>query len=159
AAAVTTVHSKGLRSGDAVYQVVDVMSGEVFLLAPLLTSRARRPWKRQHNITSGDDGGDVNANCVFHAPGGASGAGSDDRDVALACQLEGATIAFEQSLLGQRQAAELVFAERIGATNVEEHVGAKFIEGFLDGGHQGVKIFRVVGAIPHIDVDGRGRLV
>ena len=66
--------------------------------------------------------------------------------------MENGFVARFQAGFCEAQAAELVFAKRIGATDVKKNVGAEIVQGFFHGWHQEGKIFLVLDAVVDVDI-------
>ena len=81
-----------------------------------------------------DYGVGVDLDGVFDAAGVAAGESGGHGNVAGASELEDAFVASLQASFGEAEAAELVFAKWVGATDVKQNIGTKFIERSFNGG-------------------------
>src|ERR1700680_1481452 len=83
-----------------------------------------------------DDGVDMNRYGVFYAAGVTAGKRRCDGNVARAYSFEYLAIPRLQSFRAERKTSQLVFAIRIGSTDVKNHVRTKFIQASLNRGNQ-----------------------
>src|ERR1700676_4941180 len=127
--------------------------------ASLSGSRGGGGRKGFGDFAGGHDGVDVNAHGVFDAASVTAGENGYDGNAALAGGFKNAAGALLQTFFCQHEAAELIFAERIGAADVEERIGRKLVKRLLDGRDECAEILVVVDTVGHVQIERRGWLV
>src|SRR5579863_5088385 len=83
--------------------------------------------KLRGNLARRENRIDVNAHRVFHVSRVAARERRRHGNAALARLLKHFAVAHHESLLGQTQSAELIFAIRVGSADIKNNVRSKFL--------------------------------